>query len=174
MNLAMSKRTKAILIPLIIILGVTMFLVGQQVLAQEAVVTEISIAVDPLGSPMSDVDVSLEAEAHRARVDIGALGRGYDMKQTSGDNLAGAEVYFSNNMTIINTATGEVLFNRTIVFEKGADRTIEVYVPSEDVEPGTEMTIVIDIELEVTLPSGAVPGTITRTIHKEITVPVGG
>lgn len=173
MNLVMNKKTKAILITLIIILGITMFFVGQQVLAQEVVVTEISIAVNPLGSPINDVDVSLEAEAHRVRVDRGALGRGYDIMETSGDNLAGAEVYFSNNMTIYN-ATGDVVFNRTMVFEKGADRTIKVYAPLEDVEPGTEMTIVIDIELEVTLPSGAVPGTITQTIHKEITVPVGG
>lgn len=172
MNLTITK-TKAILIALIAILGITMFFVGQQVLAQEVVVTEISIAVDPLGSPISNVDISLEAKAYRARVDRGALGRGYDIIETSEDNIAGAEVYFSNNMTIYN-ATGHVIFNRTMVFEKGADRTIEVYAPLEDVESGTEMTIVIDIELEVTLPSGAVPGTITQTIHKEITVPVGG
>lgn len=167
-----TSKTKAILIVLIIIVGVGMFFVGQEALAQEAAVTEISMEVDPMGVPMSNVDVSFAAEAYRARVDRGALGRGYDIKETSGDNIPGAEVHFSNNMTITNTATGEVLFNRTMTFEKGADRVIKVYAPLEDLEPGTEITIVIDIELEVTLPTGAVPGTITQTIHWEITVQV--
>lgn len=163
-----TSKTKAILIALIVIVGVGMFFVGQEVLAEEVVVTEISMAVDPVGIPMSNVDVSFEAEAYRARVYRGALGRGYDIRETSGDNLAGAEVYFSNNMTIYN-ATGHAVFNRTIVFEKGADRTIEVYAPLEDLEPGTEMRIVIDIEIEITLPTGA---SITRSVHKDFTVPV--
>lgn len=169
MNL--TGKTKAILIALIIIVGVGMFFVGQEALSQEVVVTEISMAVNPVGSPVSNVDVPLEAEAYRARVDRGALGRGCDTKEASGDNIPGAEVHFSNNMTIYN-ATGHVVFNRTMTFEKGVDRTIKVYAPLEEVEPGTEITIVIDIEVDVTLPAGAVPGTITITIHREITVQV--
>ena len=165
MNL--TSKTKAGLIALIIIVGVGMYFVGQEVLAQEVVVTEISMAVDP-GLPLSDVDVS--AEAYRARVDRGAVGRGYDVDETSGDNL-GAEVYFSNNMTIY--VDGDLVFNRTMVFEKGTwPRTIEVYTSLEDIEPSANMTITIDIKIEVTLPEGAGPGTITQTIQREITVPV--
>lgn len=172
MNLTISK-TKAILIALIAILGVSMFLVGQEVLAQEVVVTEISMVVDP-EILLDDVDVS--AEAYHARVDIGALGRGYDIEETSGDNLS-AEVYFSNNMTIY--VDGDLVFNRTMVFEEGTwPATVTVYTPLEDVKPGANMTIVIDIELKVTLltPEDTlpVPNTITQTVHREITVPVRG
>ena len=161
-----TSKTKAILIALIIIVGVGMFFVGQEVLAQEVVVTEISMAVNPVGSPIY-VDVSFEAEAYRTRVDRGALGRGYDIKETSGDNIPGAEVHFSNNMTIY--ADGVLVFNRTMVFEKGADRTIEVYASLEDVEPGTELTITIEIEIRIDLPTG---GSITRTVEREIVTQV--
>jgi hypothetical protein len=165
----LTNKSKAILIALIIVVGVGMFFVGQEVLAQEVVVTEINMAVDP---GLSDVTVS--AGAHRARVDIGALRRGYDVKETSGENL-GAEVSFSNNMTIY--VDGVLVFNRTMTFEKGTlPTTVTVYTPSEDVKPGANMTIVIDIELEVTLPTPEdtlpVPHTVTQTIHKEIIVPV--
>jgi len=174
-NLTLSK-SKPLLLALIAVLGVSMFLIGQDVLAQDVVITEIGMGFG-LEIPQREANVSFEAEAYSARIYIGALERGCDVRETSGDKHPSAQVYFSNNMTIYN-ATGHVIFNRTMIFRKGADRTIMVYAPLEDVEPGTSMTIVMDIDLRITLPTPedtpSIKNTITKTIHKEITVPVTG
>ncbi len=175
MNITPSKA-KPLLVALIAVLGASMFLIGQDVLAQEVVVTDTRMEIG-LGIAQEEAHVSFEADAHLSKVYIGALARGYDHAETSEDNLRDAEVYFSINMTIYN-AIGHVLFNRTMMFEKGAGRTISVYTPLEDVELGTSMTIVVDMELEITrmTPEGDPPAknTITKTIHEEITVPVAG
>lgn len=166
-NLAINK-TKTVLMALIVIAGAFTFLVGQEALGQEVVVTEIRMTVDPSGIPVSDVDVSFDAETHRARVYKGAIEREYYIKETSGDNIADAEVSFRNKMRIYNATEG-VVFDRTIVFERGLDRTIKVYVPSKYFEPGTEMKIIIDIEMEITFLTGK---SITRDFHKDFFVPV--
>lgn len=162
------SKTKALIIALIVIGGVFAFFVGQEVLAEDVVVTKVSLEVSPLGAPVSGVDVSVDAEAHRARVYKSTLSRGFEVKEVSGDEIVGATVYFSNNMTIKN-ATGHVIFNRTMVFEKGADKVIEVYAPLGDAELGTELAITIEIEIRIDLPTG---GSITRTVEREIVTQV--
>jgi len=167
-----------ILAVLIIVAGVGMFLFGQEVLGQEAVVAELNMNVSPVASsPLSDISISVEARAYRSRVSASAMRRGYDVAEASKDRIAeyGASVQFEKNITIYN-ATGHIVFQHILSFTKGADRKFTIYLPTDEVKPGTELKIVVDIEIKLTLPTpqGApqVPTMITRTIHKEILAPV--
>jgi len=173
-----KRKAIGILIALIIAAGVGMFLFGQEVLGQEAVVAELNMNVSPVASsPLSDISISVEARAYRARVSVSAMRRGLDVAEVSKDKIAeyGASVQFEKNITIYN-ATGDIVFQHVLSFSKGVDREFTIYLPTSEVKPGANMTIVIDIELELTLPTPGdtlpVPGTIKRTVHEEIIVPV--
>lgn len=162
------SKTKGLIIALIVVVGVFAFFVGQEVLAEDVVVAKVNVDISPLGSPVNAVDVSVDAEAHRARVYKSTLSKGFEVKEAAVDEIAAATVYFSNNMTIKN-ATGDVIFSRTIVSEESADKVIEVYAPLEDAEPGTALTITIEIEIRIDLPTG---DSITRTVEREIVTQV--
>jgi len=169
-----------ILAVLIIVAGVGMFFFGQEVLAQEVVVAELNMSVSPIASsPLSDISVSVEAKAYRSRVSVSAMRRGYDVAEVSEDKIAGygATVEFQKNVTIYN-ATGHMVFQNVLSFTKGADRKFTIYLPPEEAKQGSELTIVVDIKIKLTLPTpqGApsVPNVITRTIHKEMHATVQG
>ncbi|MDH5771025.1 MAG: hypothetical protein OEZ25_07050, partial [Candidatus Bathyarchaeota archaeon] len=132
-------------------------------------------------SPMSDLEIEVGAEAHRAKVPrdvdltLDATHKAYDIREVSGDKAAehGAQVHFTKKITMINAA-GDVIFERTLEFEKGVDMVITIYGTTDELEPGTDVTVVLDVTMSLTLPipehvPEQAPRTIERTIHREMT-----
>jgi len=159
--------------------------IDTQLLGQEAVVVELTVRYMPItSSPISDLEIEVEAEAHRARISRGvdltldAKHKAYSIREVSGDRVAeyGAQVHFTKKITIIN-ATGDVIFERTLELEKGADMVITIYGTTDELKPGTDITIIVDISMSLTLPvpenvPEQAPRTIERTIHREITTQI--
>jgi len=162
------------------------FLGGQeyidtQILGQEAVAVEITMTYSPMASsPISDLGITVEARAYKTKISknidltLDAYHKVYHMKEISEDRLAmhGASVSFTKTITIYN-ADDEIIFQRTLEFNKASDRTITIYGTINELEPSTDIRIVIDIHMALTLPA-PVEHTIGRTIQKEITTHIAG
>lgn len=154
--------------------------IDTQILGQEVVAVEITMEYSPItSSPMRDLDITIAARAYKTKVSkaidltLDALHKSYHMREISEDRLAmyGAHVSFNNTIIIYN-ATGAVIFQRALTFEKGADRTITIYGTINELEPSTDIRIVVGIHMILTLPTPPgvpAPSIIERTIHKEIT-----
>ncbi|MGQ9468219.1 MAG: hypothetical protein ACUVTD_00055 [Nitrososphaerales archaeon] len=153
--------------------------IDTQILGQEAVAVEVTMTYSPIASsPISDLGINIEARAYKTRVSkaidltLDAYHKVYHMKEISGDRLAmyGASVSFTKTITIYN-ASAAIIFQRTLTFEKASDRTITIYGTINELEPFTDIRIVVDIHMVLTLPA-PVGHTIERTIQREITIHV--
>lgn len=177
-----KNKIIGILIVLIIVASVGMFLFGQEVLGQEAVVVEMKVNADPVtSSPPSDVSVSIVyVRAYRSRVSASDFRRQYRAVESSGNKLSdfpGATVQFVKNVTIYNNATGEILYQHILNFTNIADRNVTCYLPTEGIAPGTVLKIVVNIWIRIELPTPPLtpaPQTIERTITKVVYATVEG
>lgn len=177
-----KNKTLGILIALIIAASVGMFLFGQEVLGQEAVVVEMKVNADPvMSSPPSDVSVSIAyVRAYRSRVSASEFRRQCRAVETSGNKLAafpGAIVTFVKNVTIYDNSTGEILYQHILNFTNIADRNVTCYLPKEGIEPETVLKIVISIWIRIELPTSPLPPapqTIERSITKVVYATVEG
>lgn len=177
-----KNKIMGILIVLIIVASVGMFLFGQEVLGQEAVVVEMKVNAEPVrSSPPSDVSVSVVyVRAYRSRVSASDFRRQYRAVESSGNKLSdfpGATVQFHKNITIYDNVTGEILYQHILNFTNIADRNFTYYLPTEGITPGEVLKIVISISIRIDLPTPPlpqVPQTIERTITKVVYATVEG
>lgn len=172
----MNRKTLGILLALVIAAGVGMFLFGQEVLGQEAVVVEMTVNADPvMPSPPSDVNISVAyVRAYYSRVSASEFRRQIRVVETSEDKLSafpGAVVTFVKNITIYDNITGEILYQHILNFTSIADRNVKCYLPKNGIEPDAVLKIVVKIWVRIELPTPPLPPapqTIERTITKVV------
>ena len=140
---------------------------------KEAVEVELAFTYTPVtASPLRDVEVDISVSARRVRVRPGIEFKKPVVKEGE-DNIGraapGAKVYFRKVITIYDEE-GNLLFNRTMEFTKGTDKTITIYISADEVR-GDKLLIVVDIYIRVELPTprGApAPSAIEVSIHREV------
>ena len=141
---------------------------------KEAVEVELAFTYTPVAtSPLSDVEVDISVSAKRVRVGPGIEFKKPVVKEGPEDKIRakapGAEVYFRKVITIYDEE-GNLLFNRTMEFTTGTDKTITIYISADEVR-GDKLLIIVDIYIRVELPTprGApAPSAIEVSIHREV------
>ncbi|OYT51588.1 hypothetical protein B6U66_03735 [Candidatus Bathyarchaeota archaeon ex4484_135] len=141
---------------------------------QEAVAVELSFTYKPVASsPLRDIEVYLSVTAKRIKVGPDVEFKKPIVREGHEDKIRsaapGAEVYFKKTILIYDEE-GNLLFNRTMEFTKGTDRTITIYISAGEVK-GDKLLVVVDIYIRVELPKpeGAPgPSVIEVTVHREV------
>jgi len=144
------------------------------VLGKEAVEVEVAFTYTPVASsPLRDIEVDISVRAKRVRVGPGTEFKKPIVWERPEDKVKamapGAKVYFRKVITIYDEE-GSPLFNRTMEFVKGTDRTITIYMSADEVK-GEKLLIVIDVYIRVELPTPPwtpAPSTIEVSIHREV------
>jgi len=177
-----SRVALAIAVLLLLAAGVGIWYVGlggkeyfeKALFGREAVQVELSFTYEPVASsPLRDVKVHISVEAKRMKVGPDVEFKKPMVKEGAKDRIRseapGANVTFVKTILIYDEE-GNLLFNRTMVFEKGTDKTIIIYISGEEVK-GDKLLVVIDIYIRVELPTPPgvpTPRVLEITIHKEI------
>ena len=148
--------------------------VEKTLFGREAVAVELSFTYKPVASsPLRDVQVYLSVTAKKVKVGPDVEFKKPVVKEGREDKIRsaapGAEVYFRKTILIYDEE-GNLLFNRTMEFTKGADRTITIYISAGEVK-GDKLLVIVDIYIRVELPKpeGAPgPSVIEVTVHREV------
>ena len=178
----MGSRAAAAVLLLLLVVGAGIWYLAlggrefleTKFLGKEAVEVELAFTHTPVASsPLKDVKVDISVSARRVRIGPGVEFKKPIVREGPEDKIRavapGAEVYFRKAITIYDEE-GNLLFNRTMEFTKGADRTITIYVSADEVR-GDKLVIIVDIYIRVELPTPPgkpAPSAIEVSIHREI------
>ena len=141
---------------------------------KEAIEVELTFTYTPVAtSPLRDVEVDISVSARRMRAGPDIEFKKPVVKEGPEDKIRavapGAEVYFRKVITIYDEE-GNLLFNRTMEFTKGTDKTIIIYISADEVR-GDELLVVVNIYIRVELPTPPgvpAPSAIEVSIHREV------
>jgi len=177
-----SRAAVAIAVLLLLAAGIGVWYIGlggkeffeKALFGKEAVQVELSFTYKPIASsPLRDVEVYISVEAKRMKVGPDVEFKKPMVKEGPKDKIRseapGANVTFVKTILIYDEE-GNLLFNRTMVFEKGTDKTIIIYISGEEVK-GDKLLVIIDIYIRIELPTPKgvpTPRVIEITIHREI------
>ena len=175
-----SRAAVAILLLLAVGVGIWYMALGGREFVEstilgrkEAVEVELTFTYTPVAtSPLRDVKVDISVSARKVRVGPDIEFKEPVVREGPEDKIRaaapGAEVYF-RKVIMIYDEEGNLLFNRTMEFTKGTDKTIIIYISADEVR-GDKLLVVVDIYIRVKLPTppGVPAQTIEVSIHKEI------
>ncbi|RLI09597.1 hypothetical protein DRO32_00305 [Candidatus Bathyarchaeota archaeon] len=177
-----SRAALAIAVLLLLAAGIGVWFIGlggreffeKALFGEEAIRVELSFTYEPVASsPLTDVKVHISVEARRMRVGPDVEFKKPVVKEGLEDKIRskapGANVTFVKTILIYDEE-GNLLFNRTMTFEKGTDKTIIIYISGGEVK-GDKLLVIIDIYIRVELPTPRgvpTPRVIEKVIHREI------